>query len=412
MSESGNEQIEVGRNSFEPIENSTHTLARWAGTLLNLIGQETPQFVHGGILYWKGITTSILDNSKSIPLREARAEAFNKILNSYNKNEKRKIIREEHKRKRLTQELYDHHLIEVETSNGRLGGQVSILNPHAEGIPIVVILGSSNDPESMESALVSLGMQTEQKIIAFGYPCAPNGKISKDFAKAVKKDTKQAQKSFRKDPKNGQPPSYAPYAEFFDALLQHPDISAHLQNDENFDLWSYSGGAAIAAKLCAKYQNRINNAVFLNPAGSATFSIDSDREFEQNMAKQGKLTFAEGKKYFRYTWWDDPRLPLLSKDKRLKFSTWQNLGRGTHYRIPEWDTVKTKGNILVFSGGMDYATMSRSTFSDENKPDNDAIHVLYEPEAHHITLLAFPDETIESILNFQHQLVKATQPVS
>lgn len=402
------QEVAIGRNSFKPIEHGTRNIAQWLGELTHAVGIHPPQFTHGGILYWTGITTTELTDTQSIPLRHARAEAFYGIQNTRLPIEQRRaIFAQEKDRKRITHELYAHHLVEVDTSFGRIGGQVSILNPHAEGKPIVVVPGSSNDPESMESGLVSLALVTGSRILVLGYPCAPNGKITPAFHDAVIAETKRAQESFRQPGQKGTPPTYAPYVEFFDALLKHPDIVKTLAEDQQFDLWAYSGGAAISAKLLTQkpeYRDRIENAVFLNPAGSATFSVSSDKEFEQHMAKQGRLTLAEKRDYFHYTWWDDPRKIGKNEDKRLKFETWQALGRGTHYRIPDWNSVQTKGNIIVYSGGSDYATMSFLTFQDKVFPGNDNIHVYYDPLAHHVTLLTHPDGTIRDIIHFQKSL--------
>ena len=400
----------IGENYLDSIEHTTHQMVNWLNRLSQSTGINPPQFVHGGLLYWMGYTTTETDTYSSIPLRQARQEAFHAIQDSNDITEKQSIIQKEHERKRLTDELYAHHLIEVDTSYGTLGGQVSILNPNAEGPVTIIIPGSSNDPESAESGAVSIALLTGFKTIILGYPDAPNGKIKKEFIQAVIRDSYRAQESFRKDRNHGIPPTYEAYVEFFDKLIHSDAITSKLPKDGTFDLWSQSAGGAISAKLLTReeYQKRVQNAVIANPAASSTFSISSIELFLSGF-KTAIAPFRPLHRFPRYTWWKDPRRPKQSEDKKMKLSSWEALLLGSHFLIPQWQYIHTAKSIIVYSGGKDEATRSYDTFNSTSNGNNDSIQVLFDPNAHHNTILTHPDETIEKILSFQADILQNTR---
>lgn len=369
--------------------------------------------LNGGLLYLLGAVTLTVPGddvrNKSIPLRTQRAETLKEIQQMRSvigepgkrkpeeSEQLKKLFERERNRKRLTEELYAHKQVTVDLKYGTLGGQVSVLNPEASGTPIVIIPGSSNDPESIESWAVELALQTGKKVYILGYPDAPNGVITEEFANAVITDTTRAQKSFQKDPKNGTPPTYEAYKNYFQSMIEQ------VCKEHSFILGGYSAGGAIVAKLLSdqKYQQIVENAFLINPAGSATVS---DTEFRRGLISQSLHQLADGIQNLFYTWWEDPRNPKTDEDKRRKFKTWEALGNGTHYRISDWETMKVQpeGKIIVFSGGKDPITESERTFSNTRKPDNDQMSVVYDPHAHHSSVCSRPQPIIASILTNLH----------
>ncbi len=195
---------------------------------------------------------------RTLATRAVRARIYKdlKKIPKENKDARQKLIDEAHTRDKLARDFLNQSEITVHVMEGSepLGEQTAryvILEPpvregQAEKPPIFLIPGISNDLDSVSGLAQELAY-SGRKVVTVAYPDTRPGKVTQEFAKAVKESS-----------------HFEPHTAFNEAAIDK------LLPEGEFDLWVFSTGGPIGAEILndPKYQNRVSNAVLLAPASS------------------------------------------------------------------------------------------------------------------------------------------------
>lgn len=442
-------------NIFSPIEHGVvkkfdalfdareKTLTHWLATKIknkqeflhhtfpNLIsiGAEHPQ-LSGGVLYMMGTITKEVPNAtesiNSIPRRFAeqlstkKSKELRPILHNIHMNnepiptilkpEQTKIVHTELTRAKITKELYDTKMcfvpVQYEKGGkhidlGKNGSEIAILNRESKiGKTMVFLCSSGGNPKSTESFAVEYALKTGNRVIIIGQPDGANGQMTDQFAQAVYSDAQPPMIDlFRKF----KPPSYTPHTEFMKQVIQ-----TILANNEQFDLYGHSGGSLIAKNLLhdPDITKRVKNAVLLNPAGVTTMDAFFPTLFRLRIT--GKIIL-QGLKDLPHLFRTNPerdkgellRTPAFNRRERVTAA----VQIGTHYRQPDWDTMKVNGGkIVLYVGGKDiavggkqFARFMKKQLQNPNNPLAKSIVLEYDKKGYHGTPWSHPEEVFNKI---------------
>jgi len=432
----------------DSITNKQEFLTRTFPNLIT-IGAEHPQ-LSGGVLYMMGlISREVPDGSQavnSIARRFAERKATRKAkyvrtvltgIHAHNETilkqdpaktpdapkeirmfttpepnitpKERIIINKELERTRLTRELFDvtKHMVPVRYKKdnavvdlGENAGLVSMLNKDSKtGHTMVFLCTSGGDPQGAESFVVAYAQQTGDRVIILGMPDAPGGTMTDAFARAVIDDAKPPALDTKQQ---FSPPTYTPHTEFFRQMI------TNVIPDRQFDLYSHSGSGLVAKNLLhdPDISNRVQNAVFLNPAGVSNISTRVPSLFRTIPAiKQTLRSLSEFPRFIRSTYDRDLREKAKTPEYIFRDTVTRAVQDGSHYRQPGWDSMKVsgKGKIVLYlgkhdalTGGKDFARFMEQRLNDTTI-ERSKTYVDLDPQGHHATPFTRPEEVISAL---------------
>ncbi len=413
-------------------------------TFPNLIrtGAEHPQLA-GGVLYMMGLLTehthggseainsiarrfaerSQTTHAESLRPKLAgehrKAEAQIKMAEVYippatlpGPPEHRRIFNQELERARITRELYDFKQVPVRVQYEKDGKPVdlginsseySILNKNSNtGRSMVFISQSAGNVMGTESFAVEYALRTGDKVYVIGQPDGANGKMTKEFADAAVSDSNPPYFDFGRKFRT---PSYEPHTRFMKAA-----ISSIVPDHETFDLYSHSGGGLEAKNLLhdPDVSKRVNNAVFLNPAGITTQWAAFPQAFRRIVPFAELFGMLRDLPHlFRATYELDRNEIGHKPAFRFRDRVTVAFQSGTHYRQPDWDTMKVNGGKIVMylggrdrvTGGRSFAEFFRSRLADTSRPTPSPMAIEYDRTGHHETPFAHPEEVFTRIMS-------------
>lgn len=431
----------------DQLKNKQEFLHRTFPSLVQ-VGAEHPQ-LSGGVLYMMGLITEHTHQGSeainSIPRRFAerrntageavslrptlaqehkKQEARIRMAESYipqttlpGKPELKRIFNKEMERAKITRELYDFVQCPVPvryTENGKpvdLGinsSEVSILNKDSKtGKSMVFICSSAGNPPGAESFVVEYALRTGNKVYVIGQPDGASGHMTQTFADAAVRDAEPP----RFDPKKTfAPPSYRPHTEFMKQV-----INTIVPSGEQFDLYSHSGGGIEAKNLLhdPDISSRVKNAVFLNSAGVSTTDTLFPILFRRLTALRSfGAMLRDLPNTIRWTFEKDRNESKKNAAFWFRDRVTVAYQSGTHYRQPDWDTMKVNGgDIVLYVGGNDtavggkkFATFMKDRLSDTAHPTPSPIKLAYDPHAHHVQPFTHPEEVLDTLTK-QYSLI-------
>lgn len=321
------------------------------------------------------------------------------------------VVNTELARARLTRELYNFRQCPVNVTYEKQGktidlgnnsSEVSILNGDSKtGKSMVFICSSAGNPTGAESFAVEYALRTGNKVYILGQPDGASGHMSQEFADAAVSDANPPVfdifRRFRA-------PSYEPHTQF----MKHV-INTLLPANESFDLYSHSGGGIMAKNLLhdPDISNRVNNAVFLNPAGVTTEFTILPQLFRRLVPLRMLFTLLRDlPHYFRSTFELDRNEPKHTPEFWYRDRVTVAIQNGTHYRQPGWDSMQVNGGrIVLYTGGKDYAVGGKrfakymeSRLLDTTNPPPSSVVLDYDKNGHHVTPFTHPEEVLDRIM--------------
>lgn len=351
-----------------------------------------------------------LPPEQSIITRIRQATKEQKPLSEQQRREQVRIVMTELKRAKITRELYDLKQCPVNVvyqkegktiDLGQNSSEISILNKNSKtGKSMVFICSSAGNPPGAESFAVEHALRTGDKVYIIGQPDGASGHMSKAFADAAVLDANPPYFDFKR---RFQPPRYEPHTQFMKQV-----ITTIVPQHEQFDLYSHSGGGLFAKNLLhdPDISKRVKNAVFLNPAGVTTSFTLFPQAFRRLVPFQSALSFIRDIPHvFRSTFELDRNEPKHTPAFWFRDRVTVAIQSGTHYRQPDWDSMKVNGGrIVLYVGGRDrmvggkqFARFFRNRLQDTQHPTPSPYVLEYDKRAHHVTPFAHPEEVIARI---------------
>ena len=425
----------------DQLKNKQEFLTRTFPTIIQA-GAEHPQLA-GGALYVMGLLTEHThagsEAINSIPRRFAEqlhtkgeAKALRPILKDIHKaNEKNEgvkiastppvilasikpeqaqIVTQELERTRITRELYDFKQCPVDVryeKNGKLvdlginSSEYSILNKESQtGKTMVFLCSSAGNPPGVESFAVEYALRTGNRVFVIGQPDGASGAMTQAFADAAVLD---AQPPLFDPLRKFRPPTYEPHTQFMKQA-----IKKLLPNGESFDLYSHSGGGLMAKNLLhdQEISDRVHNAIFLNPAGTTTMHTLFPVLFRR-LTLFSSLAQAIGDlpHIFRSTYDNDRNEGKHTGNFWFRDRVSVAIQSGSHYRQPDWDTMKVRdGKIVLYIGGKDiavggkqFAKYINGRLRDATNPTPSPVIVEYDKNAHHLKPFSHPEEVFTRV---------------
>lgn len=321
------------------------------------------------------------------------------------------VVNTELTRARITRELYDFKQCPVNVvyeKNGKtidLGhnsAEISILNKDSKtGKSMVFICSSAGNPTGAESFAVEYALRTGNKVYIIGQPDGASGHMSREFTDAAVADAQPPSIDFLR---KFRPPTYEPHTQFMKHVIQKL-----LPATEQFDLYSHSGGGIMAKNLLhdSDISNRVNNAVFLNPAGVTDSHTVLPRIFRRLTAlRMMGATLRDLPHVFRFTFELDRNEPKHTPEFWYRDRVTVAIQNGTHYRQPDWDSMKVSGGkIVLYVGGKDvvvggkqFAQFMRLRLQDTSRPTPSPYVLEYDMHALHTTPFSHPEEVMDRIV--------------
>ena len=314
------------------------------------------------------------------------------------------IIREAHLRDEIAEQyIKGQHEITVQTQYGEVSAQSFHLMPPTETLteetrhlpPVVLVGGWGADAAGVENMAIELAYQGRE-VFFVGYPDSYGGKMPLEFARAT---TQPGQEGLK------------PQAEFFIAahtalLMQEANKGREINTVE---MWGHSAGCMLGAQMLntKQWANRVDNAMFVGPAGIAEISQMSQitgyarnitrylrnlRSLPSDLAKHSYVT---GRKATA-----NSKNPIRQRlHQKLQKLVW-NEGTLPHAREVQSDTYEHasigSGNIFLMHGGEDFATGS-ATQENQTNLSNPHIVTVIVPSMNHADFIIDPEYVIEQV---------------
>ena len=437
----------------DQLTNKQEFLTRTFPTIIQA-GAEHPQLA-GGTLYMMGLLTEHTHGGSeainSIPRRFAErlhtkgeAKALRPILKDIHKAKEKaqgiqlaepspspisntiksehvKIVDTEIERARITRELYDFKQCPVDVryeKNGSLvdlgtnSSEISILNQESKtGKTVVFLCSSAGNPPGVESFAVEYALRTGDKVFVIGQPDGASGHMTKEFADAAVQD---AQPPVFDPLQKFRAPSYEPHTQFMKQA-----IKKLLPNGESFDLYSHSGGGLMAKNLLhdQEISDRVHNAIFLNPAGTTTMHTLLPVFFRRfTLFRSLAQAIGDLPHIFRSTYDNDRNEGKHTGNFWFRDRVSVAIQSGSHYRQPDWDTMKVRdGKIVLYVGGKDiavggkkFAQYMENRLQDTARPTPSPIAIEYDKNAHHLKPFSHPEEVFTRVFRAYAPEVQAS----
>lgn len=363
----------------------------------NLVGNlERLLYMFRLITHQSTIKRSEIKSERPLSLRTTRAQLFKEFKQTpkADREARSSILDEAHVRDEIARQYLNQGEVKVNVPNlGEQSARYSIINP-PEGRrtvdtdskpPIFLIPGISNDIDCVGALAQEIPFMG-RKVIVVGMPESQMGKVTLEFAKAVSDSS-----------------SFGPHVEFFKGA-----INALVGENSQVELWGHSAGSAIIAEILndPKFQERVTDAVFLNPASSANIS-----EKALNLGVLNELRNLVGRNLPKYTLTvgATSNLPDTQEQKSLKANVTKLMLKKVCTLAEGWKKARVRegGKILVYSGRKDQLTRSYELFKEDRdsldrvKYINHQIEVIDDPNGFHSTPLTEPQRVIRQIFNKQ-----------
>lgn len=268
---------------------------------------------------------------------------------------------------------------------GELKACYSILNPEADPAnpPIILITGSSNNVESMDSFVHELAKeQPNRKIIVLAYPEASSGQISEQFYSAVKAAD-----------------GFQPHSKVFKSIIQY------LCPEGDLELWGVSTGGAIVSTLLTDpfIAERVSDAALIcpwcsaeqTPTGLLRGALNDSIKLISRIRQSAKFNWIHDK--------DERKTP----QGILKNKTWKAIGEKgrnpiTANNLPKIH-LRHNAKMVIVSGGDDQITNSAAVFNEKTESEwkrkQPALVTAVIPHASHNGPLLQPTKFVEKILS-------------
>lgn len=351
--------------------------------------------------------------SKTHPMLQERAKLVDEKKQIAENNRERlatakaeldAIIREAQLRDEIAEQyIKGQQEITVQTQYGEVSAQSFHLTPPTETLteetrhlpPVVLVGGWGADAAGVENMAIELAYQGRE-VFFVGYPDSYGGKMPLEFARAT---TQPGQEGLK------------PQAEFFIAahtalLMQEANKGREINTVE---MWGHSAGCMLGAQMLntKQWANRVDNAMFVGPAGIAEISQMSQitgyarnitrylrnlRSLPSDLAKHSYVT---GRKATA-----NSKNPIRQRlHQKLQKLVW-NEGTLPHAREVQSDTYEHasigSGNIFLMHGGEDFATGS-ATQENQTNLSNPHIVTVIVPSMNHADFIIDPAFVIEQV---------------
>lgn len=334
---------------------------------------------------------------RPLSVRKTRADLMALFHQEKNQAKRQKILAEAHDRDTVAKDFLKQGEVSVTLSGGGTAKSrfTEIQPPGGRAIPgkppVVFIPGICNDLESVDTIVQELAMRG-RTVICIGYPASRMGTIDADFASNVAG-------------KQG----FGPHAEYFKSAIRQL-----LPGNKEFELWGFSTGGPVAAKMLtddAGFSNRVTNAAFLNPAAAVKQStaklrvgmIHEAGSWLFKPSSQPSLVYARGRKNIPGQQSSDTAEQLKHKNKVFE-SLLENI-----LRPADWSQARVRegGSITVLSCLSDKLTRCAEAFSSTQEFPNKQMRAIEMRGIHSAPLLR-PAKAIRTIELAQKRKSQAT----
>lgn len=320
---------------------------------------------------------------RPLAVRRTRAELFHQAKAS--PENKREIIAEAKKRDIIAEQYLTQTTFAIDL--GPLGTQevrmVKLALPEetestpSKKPPIFFIPGISADIECIGSLAMEMAMEGRE-VIVVSYPEAFNGKTTDAFVDAVGKD-----------------PEYGPHTQCFESVL------TKVLPQGDFELWGYSTGAPIAAKILEnkERQTRVTRAVFLCPGGAVDQSIAS-----LALGLTGEARIMKDSDVMKYMLSNEGKVEdRQSRARRDNIA--QSLMKRVAKKMTDWSKVRVQkgGQVVFISGEKDGITKSARAHDEFIQNPQAEGAVIEISGGTHLTPFTKPKETLAAIASTERK---------
>lgn len=332
-------------------------------------------------------------SERPLSLRATRAQLFKQFKSTpkTSKEARESILAEAHARDEIVRQYLTQGEVKVNLPNlGEQSARYTIINPpksmqtsEDSKPPIFLIPGISNDIDCVGSLAQEIPFMG-RKVILVGMPESLLGKVTPEFAQAVSDSS-----------------SYRPHADFFKGA-----IDVLVGKESLVELWGHSTGSAIIAEILndPKSQERVTDAVLLNPASSANISASVLR-----LGILNELRNLVSRNLPKYTLSSQGNLPETGEYKKLKGNIFNTMLKKVCTVNESWKDARVRegGKIIVYSGRKDQMTRSYEIFRgdqdslDSVKKENPQIEIIDDPNGYHSTPLIEPQKVIRAVFTKQ-----------
>ena len=331
-----------------------------------------------------------VQSERSLSMRATRAQLFKEFQSTSkaDKEGRKTILEEAHAREEIAKQYLTQGEVKVNIPGlGEQSARYTVITP-PEGRktpdtdskpPIFLIPGISNDIDCI-GALAQEIPYKGRKVIVVGMPESIMGKITPEFAKAV-----------------SETPGFGSHVDFYKGA-----INALVGENNQVELWGHSTGAVIIAEYLndPKNRERVENAVFLNPASSANIS-----ENALNLGIINELRNLLSRNLPKYMLSNRGEM----EQKEMKADLTKVMLKKVCTVDEAWRNARVRegGKIVVYSGQKDNLTRSYEIFKgdkdsqDKVKQVNPQIEIIDDPKAYHSTVLIEPQRVIRDVFTRQ-----------
>lgn len=334
-------------------------------------------------LYWLIGAVTRPSPKRSLSERRLRAQLYHELRAGKGREE---IVR----RARALDAIETDYLTQSEifVSMGDLGEQqarIVIINPPKEfakdeAKTVVLIPGISNDIGPV-GALAKSFAQEGARVIIISYPESPLGKVTPQFAQAVKET-----------------PGYKTHADFFMQALTAVEGPIDL-------LVGHSTGGPIVATMLndEKFQKRVGNAAMICPVSTKDQSLPSLVRGIGRELKFFAKHFADASRYMLDL---GAKIPRRSKDEdTIAKKVMSSLIGKVIRKDNSWQTARVNqgGHFFVISAASDHISNPGSVFGrahrEEIRRQNEQIELVNLPNDSHLTTLIRPEPIVQRLLS-------------
>lgn len=348
------------------------------------------------ITHQSTIKRSEIKSERPLSLRTTRAQLFKefKSIPKADREARENIIAEAHDRDEIARQYLTQGEVKIHIPNlGEQSARYTAINPpEARGTsetnskpPILLIPGISNDIDCVGALAQEIPFMG-RKVIVVGMPESQMGKVTAEFAKAVSESA-----------------LFEPHVEFFKSA-----INALVGENSQVELWGHSAGSAIIAEILndPKFQARVTDAVFLNPASSANISA---KDLNLGVLNELRNLLKRNLPKYTLTLGATPHVPDTEENKSIKEAVTKVMLKKVCTLAEGWRKARVRqgGEVIVYSGQKDQMTRSYELFKgDRNSQErlkqvNPQIEVIDDPNGFHSTVLIEPQKVIREIFNKQ-----------
>ena len=262
---------------------------------------------------------------RPISLRSERADIYNEILKTKDRDKKVSLIEKAHELDNLFSQFHKgKKSIEVEIEGlGKQSAEYAELKSKDADLnkaPIVLILGISNDLDGAGDFPIKLAMVSKRKTVVFTYPESWHGKVTKEFGEAVGKSDK-----------------FKPHVDFFRSA-----INQVVGSETEIDICGISAGAIMTSELIKdkEFNKRINQANLIVPPGI----VDMDmKNVIKGLSREFKSLIFNKKDSRKISILNPEKIKKTADERKNAIVTFTNLAKKLSQEYPWWKSELLSG---------------------------------------------------------------------